>query len=136
MQISLQRQLSVALENQPGRLAHISRLLAGRGVNIEGLCVIDNVEQGMVRMVTSDAPAAREILEGATFHVVEAEVIALEMTDRLGKLASVAEALGEAGINIEYAYSTVDHVGARTRIILKTSQPRKAEEILIALRDS
>lgn len=136
MQIALQRQLSVALENQPGRLAHIGRLLAAKGVNIEGLCVIDNVEQGMVRMVTSDAAAAREILEGATFHVVEAEVIALETTDRLGKLASVAEALGEAGINIEYAYSTVDHAGARTRIILKTSQPRKAEEILIALRDS
>ena len=135
MQITLQRQLSVALENQPGRLAHISRLLAENGVNIEGLCVIDNVEQGMMRMVTSDPAVAREILEGATFHVVEAEVIGLELTDRLGRLAAVAEALAEAAINIEYAYSTVDHAGAHTRIILKTSQPRRAEEILIALRD-
>src|SRR5215207_7636148 len=103
MHIEIQRQLSVALENQPGRLARISRLLAEHGINIEGICVIDNVEQGMVRMVTSDAVAARAVLEHADFHVVEAEVLALELTDRLGKLADFSEALAEAGINIEYA---------------------------------
>lgn len=135
MHINLQRQLSVALENQPGRLAHISRLLADRGLNIEGLCVIDNIEQGMVRMMTSDPEAARAVLESAGLHVVEAEVLALELTDRLGKLAGVAEALAEAGINIEYAYATVDHAGARTRMILKTSRPRKAQEILTLLQD-
>jgi len=135
MQPHLQRQLSVALENQPGRLAAITRLLADEGVNIEAICVIDNVEQGMVRMVTSDATAARAILEQHLFHVVEAEVLALELTDRLGKLAFVSQALADAGVNIEYAYSTVDHAGARTRMILKVSSPRKAYEILEALRE-
>jgi hypothetical protein len=131
----LQRQLSVALENQPGRLAVIARLLAEHGINIEALCVIDNVEQGMVRMVTSDSVAARAVLEHRSFPVVEAEVIAIELTDRLGKLAFISQALADGGINIEYAYATVDHAGARTRMILKTSRPRKAQEILTALRD-
>ena len=52
MHIHLQRQLSIALENQPGRLAAISRLLADHGINIEAISVIDNVEQGMVRLMT------------------------------------------------------------------------------------
>lgn len=133
MHVHLQRQLSIALENQPGRLAAIGRLLAEHAVNIEAICVIDNVEQGMVRLITSDPIAARATLEYADFHVVEAEVLALELADRLGQLALIAEALAGVGINIEYAYASVDHAGARTRLILKTTRPRKAHEVLAAL---
>jgi len=134
MHIHLQRQLSVALENQPGRLAGISRLLAAGGIHIEAVCVIDNVEQGMVRLMTSDPVLARGILEGAGFPVVEAEVLAIETRDKLGKLAAISEALAAADINIEYAYASVDHAGARTRFIVKTSHARRAEEVLAVLR--
>ena len=135
MHVRLQRQLSVALENQPGRLAAISRLLADRGVHIEAISVIDNVEQGMVRLMTSDPVLARAVLEDASLQVVEAEVIAIETRDRLGKLALITEALAGAGVNIEYAYASVDHAGAQTRLILKTSHPGKAADLLTALRD-
>ena len=136
MQLALQRQLSVALENQPGRLAAISRLLAEREINITAICVIDNVEQGMVRLITSDPLVARSILENAGLHVVEAEVLDVELTDRLGKLAFISEALAKGNVNIEYAYGSVDHAGAQTRLILKTSRPAKAREILQNLRES
>jgi hypothetical protein len=136
MKIHLQHQLSVALENQPGRLALVSRALAEHGIHIEALCVIDNVEQGMVRMMTNDPVAARAVVEALGLPVVEAEVIAIETTDRLGRLASIAQALADAGINIEYAYASVDHLGAQTRLIMKTSRPRKAREILNALPES
>jgi len=134
MNIHRQRQISVALENQPGRLAGISRLLAAGGIHIEAVCVIDNVEQGMVRLMTSDPVAARGILEGAGFPVVEAEVLAIETKDTLGKLAAISGALAAAAINIEYAYASVDHAGARTRLIVKTSSAARAQEILGALR--
>ncbi len=135
MHIQLSRQLSIALENQPGRLALIARLLAEQQINIEAICVIDNVEQGMVRLMTTDAVAARAVIESAGFHVVEAEVLAIELTDKLGKLAFISEALAARDINIEYAYGSVDHAGAGTRLILKTSRSAMAQEILAALRD-
>ena len=135
MQHQLQRQLSIALENQPGRLAAIARLLAEREISIHAICVIDNVEQGMVRLMTTDAIAARRVLERAGLHVVEAEVLAIELTDKLGKLAFISEALAASDINIEYAYGSVDHAGAKTRLILKTSRPSKAQEVLTALRE-
>jgi hypothetical protein len=134
MQVHVVRQLSVALENHPGRLAEVCRRLADAEINIEALSVVNNVEQGMARLVLSDPVAGRAILEYAGFPVVEAEVLALELTDKLGKLAWLSAALAEGGINIEYAYSTVDHAGARTKMILKTSHPRKARQILEALR--
>lgn len=136
MHLHLSRQLSIALENQPGRLAAIARLLAEHQINIEAICVIDNVEQGMVRLMTSDALGARAVIESAGFHVVEAEVLAIELTDKLGKLAFISAALAAGDINIEYAYGSVDHAGAKTRLILKTSRPAKAREILATLRDS
>lgn len=133
MKITLQHQLSIALENQPGRLALVSRLLADHDINIEALSVIDNVEQGMVRMLTSDATAARQLVEAGGFPLVEAEVLAIYTTDRLGRLAAISEALAAAGINIEYAYASVDHRGAQTLLVLKTSRPKKARDILAAL---
>ena len=136
MRVHLQRQLSVAIENHPGRLAAISRRLADHGIHIEAISVIDNVEQGMVRLMTSDPVAARAALEEAGLHVVEAEVIAVETRDRLGKLAAISEVLAGAGVNIEYAYASVDHAGARTRLILKTSRAREAQELLNAIRES
>lgn len=136
MHLQLSRQLSIALENQPGRLAAIAHLLAEHQINIEAICVIDNVEQGMVRLMTSDALRARAVIESAGFHVVEAEVLAIELTDKLGQLAFISAALAAGDINIEYAYGSVDHAGAKTRLILKTSRPAKAREILATLRDS
>lgn len=136
MKITLQHQLSIALENQPGRLALVSRLLADHGINIEAISVIDNVEQGMVRMLTSDAAAARRLVEAGGFPVVEAEVLAIYTTDRLGRLAAISEALAGVAINIEYAYASVDHHGAQTLLVLKTSRPKKAREILAALPEA
>ena len=136
VKITLQHQLSIALENQPGRLARVGRLLADHGINIEAISVIDNVEQGMVRMLTSDPAASRRHVEASGFPVVEAEVLAIYTTDRLGRLALIAEALAGAGINIEYAYASVDHHGAQTLLVLKTSRPKKAREILAALPES
>ena len=136
MTIAIQRQLSVAIENQPGRLGQIGRLLAARDIHIGAFSVIDNVEQGMVRMLTSDPAAARRLVEAGGFPVVEAEVLAVFTTDRLGRLAAISEALAGAGINIEYAYASVDHHGAQTLLVLKTSRPKKAREILAALPEA
>ena len=136
MKITLQHQLSIALENQPGRLALVSRLLADQGINIEAISVVDNVEQGMVRMLTSNAAEARRLVETRGFPVVEAEVLAIYTTDRLGRLAAISEALAGASINIEYAYASVDHHGAQTLLVLKTSRTKKAREILAALPEA
>jgi hypothetical protein len=132
----LRRQLSVAIENEPGRLGQIGRLLAAQGIHIDAFSVIDNVEQGMVRLMTSDPAAARAILKTSGLPVVEAEVLAIEMTDRVGNLAAVGEALAAAGINIEYAYASTAPVGQPARLILKSNNPHQAREVLAAVGDA
>jgi hypothetical protein len=135
MLVQIRRQLSVAIENQPGRLGQIGRLLAARGIHIDAFSVIDNVEQGMVRLMTSDPAAARHALKEAGLPIVEVEVLAIEMTDRSGNLAVVGEALAAADINIEYAYASTAELGQPARLILKTAAPIEARRVLEAIQE-
>jgi hypothetical protein len=55
MKIHVERQVTVALENRPGQLATICNILSENAVNIEAISVIDSIEQGVVRLITSDS---------------------------------------------------------------------------------
>jgi len=131
MDIGIQRQTSVAIENQPGRLGQIGRLLAEQGIYISAFSVIDNIEQAMVRLVTANPDAAREALQKAGLPVVEVEVLVIEMADGPGGLALIGETLASAEINIEYAYSSTATIGNRGRLIVKTANPRAAQAVLL-----
>ncbi|HEX9783884.1 MAG TPA: hypothetical protein VGA56_14270 [Opitutaceae bacterium] len=130
MQFSVKRQLTVALQNQPGRMAEISQIIATNGLNIEALCVVDNVEQGVIRLLVDEPARCKELLVENGFYVVEAEVLAIHLSDRRGKLAVVTKALATAQINIDYAYATVDHPKANTLLVMKVSSVRLAEKVL------
>ena len=133
MKCAVQRQLSVAIENQPGRLAAISRLMAGGGINIKDLSVVDNVEQGMIRLIPSNAALCKTMLVSQGLNVVEADVIELILRDTPGKLALVSQALADAQINIDYAYGSEDAAEDRMRLILKVSNTPKAVQVLQSL---
>ena len=130
MTFTLRRQLTVALENEPGRLALISRLLADSGVTIDGLCVIDNIEQGVVRILPSDADACHEHLTSHGFYVVESEVLAVNLSSIRGILARVTQALADGKINIDYAYVTAAHEAGYSMLVMKVSDLPMAESIL------
>lgn len=135
MKAHIRRQLSVAIENEPGRLGAVARLLAAQGIHIDAFTIIDNVEHGMVRLMTSDPDAAKSIIKASGLPVAEAAVLSVEMTDRRGNLALVGETLSAAGVNIEYAYASTAHEGVPANLILKTAYPERAREALAALGD-
>lgn len=136
MKFAVQRQLSIAIENQPGRLAAISRALAEQSVNIRDLSVVDNVEQGMIRLITSDAVKCKSVLAGMGLYVVEADVIEMILTDTPGKLALVSQALADAQINIDYAYGSEDREQEHIRIIMKVSNLSRATQVISAFPES
>ncbi|MEY4569937.1 MAG: hypothetical protein RLZZ398_1376 [Verrucomicrobiota bacterium] len=130
MKTHIVRQISVAIENQPGRLGRIGRLLAEQGIHISAFSVIDNVEQGMVRLITSDPGMTRETLKADGLPVVEADVLSIELLDGMGNLARIGETLAAADINIEYGYATSAEIGRPGLLIMKTANPQAALKIL------
>ena len=77
-------QISLFLENKPGRLSEPCRVLANAGINILALSLADAEQFGILRLVMRDWEKAKKVLEEANFVVNVTEVVALEVEDRPG----------------------------------------------------
>jgi len=130
MKFFVRRQISVALKNEPGQLATVCRLLAEQRVNIDALSILDNVEQGVIRILTNDSALTREVLTNHGCYVIEADVLEVELSNHPGTLAEVARRLAVSGINIEYAYGTESTTGDGMRVCFKVSDPARAAVLL------
>lgn len=104
-------QVSVFLENKPGRLAELTRALGDAGLNMHALMVADTSEFGVVRIICDNPGRAQDLLRERGFGVSVTEVVAVEVPDRPGGLADLLESLGAAGLNIDYAYCFVKPSG-------------------------
>ena len=73
-------QLSLFLENSPGKAVEPCRLLARAGVNIRTLTIADTQQFGILRLIVSDWEKGRELLQQAGYVVNVTEVVAVEGT--------------------------------------------------------
>ena len=125
------RQVSVFVENQPGRLVAMLEALQARNIDIRALSVADNADFGIVRMILSDSRLGAEVLREAGFTVKETTVLQKEMPDRPGGLLeTVARPLSEAGMNLEYFYAFLDPAPGKATIVIKVADPERAERVL------
>ena len=136
MQVKIQRQLTVALENYPGRLAAVTTVIAKHSINIEALSLIDTIEQGVIRLVTSDPTYCKSLLVEAGFYVIEADVLGVELTNIPGQLLLLTMALAEAEINLEYIYGSTIDTSDQMRLMLKVSDLKQAYQIITALEEN
>ncbi len=125
-------QLSVFLENKPGRMAEMARVLGEAGNNMRAFVVADTAEFGVARIIVDRPRAACDALKAAGFGVTVTEVIAVEVPDRPGGLAEVLDALGAAGVNVEYAYCFVEPNGSVAVDVFRVEDPRSATAALEA----
>lgn len=125
-------QLTVFLENSPGRLAGLTRALGDAGVNMRALMVADTAEFGVVRIICDRPEAARRAAEDAGFSVSTTSVIAVEVPDSPGGLADVLEIIGSAGTNVEYAYCFVEPGGDAAIDVFRVEDAHAASEALRA----
>lgn len=105
------RQISVFLENQPGRLSALCLTLAESGVNLAALTLSDAGEFGLLRFITSEPEKAERVAKAAGFATISSEVLALCLPNRPGGLAAVLAQLGLRGLSVEYMYAFARRTG-------------------------
>ncbi len=120
-------QISVFLENKPGRLAKALRLLGDNQINIRALSVADTADFGILRIIVNDPSKAFELLRDHGYIVRKNEVIAVEVPDRPGGMADILEFLQEAQINIEYTYAFVQKNVDSALVVFRVEAPGRAE---------
>jgi len=126
----LVKQISVFVENKPGRLAKLTRALADSGIDLIAICIADTVDFGILRCIVDDPDKAVDVLKKSGFTASTTKVLAVELPDKPGGLAAVLGYLSEADIDVEYIYSFVRSRKEKALILFKVDNPDRAIEIL------
>jgi hypothetical protein len=126
----VETQLSVFLENKAGVLANVLADLARHGIAIRALTISSLTDHAVVHLVVSEPQKAVHLLGDRGVLVLTASVLAVDVPDDTGALASVSRRLGRAGVNIEYAYGSSPVGGGRAAVYLHVSDLRKARAAL------
>ena len=123
-------QFSVFMVNKPGVLALALGEFAKAKINITAITMMDSAEHGVMRVVFENPDKAREVLSRLNMPYNETDVLCVNLANKSGALATVAEKLAKGHINISYAYCTAGAKGGRTTGVLKVSDVNKAMKLL------
>ncbi|MDH4139663.1 MAG: ACT domain-containing protein [Coriobacteriia bacterium] len=126
---SIARQVVCSMPTKVGLMADIAEALGGAGVNVSGVCAYEDEGKGVFMLVTDDNAKTAGVLRSMGGTVEEQGVVAIDMPNTPGALASAARAIAGAGINVLMAYgstgsspsaivylSTADNVAAAAAI--------------------
>jgi hypothetical protein len=119
------KQLSVFMENKPGRLTEITDAMGKAGINIRGFSVADMADYGIFRLIVHDPDKAKQVLGDLGFTAKETDVICVRVEDKPGSLAGILKVFSEHEISVEYMYIITD-----TRIAFSVENIDKAVEAL------
>ena len=124
------KELNLRLEDRPGTLGKISQALADRGMNILAFHSFPFEGKSLVRLVVDNLATAKTVLDSQKVAYSEAEVAQVSLPNRTGELARAASRLGEANININYAYTGVDLATNKPLLFFGVNDVSRAVEIL------
>jgi hypothetical protein len=121
------KDLTVIMDDQPGKLADLGEATGKAGVNIAGLCAMVGDGKGFIHMLVEDGAAARSALEEAGITVAdEREAVVVDLHDKPGAMGEIARDLAEAGVNIDVAYTIFTGV----RLVILTEDVEAARQAL------
>ncbi len=123
-------QLSLFLENRPGRLGAPVEAIAAAGIKLLTLSLADTAQFGILRLIVKDWARARQVLEQAGWVVNVTEVVAVDLLDRPGGLAGALKVLEGAGVNIEYMYAFSLRRGEHAVLLFRFEDPDRAIDVL------
>ena len=126
----IEKQLSVFMENKPGRLSYICNTLADASINIHAMSVHDTVDHAIIRLMVDNPTKALIILEEEGLYIVAQDVVVMEIENKPGIISTIAKKLFRADINIEYAYCTATKNQELGCLVIKTKDAEQTLDIL------
>ena len=126
------KQLSIFLENKPGTLSAPCRALADAGINIQTFALADTQKFGILRLVVHEWEKARRVLNEGGWTVKVTDVVAIEVPDAPGGLASLFEVFERGSINVEYMYPFTAKQEGKGLMLFRFDDPDAAVKALQA----
>lgn len=124
------RQLSVFLENRPGKLFELTELLAQNQVDMRALSIAETTDFGIARLIVNDVDRAARILREGQFIAQFSDVLAFAVPDEPGGLHNLLSEFNAARVNIEYMYAFLSGEKGRAYMIFRVTDTARAEKAL------
>ena len=129
----LVKQLSIFVENKPGRLSAIIELLGEHNVNLSALSLADTTNFGILRLIADKVDVAQAVLREAGIVSKCSDVLAVAIDDTPGALTGILDLFTENGISVEYMYAFSKQLEGKAQMVVKTDSLEKAEALLANL---
>ena len=123
------QQISVFIENRPGQMANIVKLIADSGINLRAMSIAESAEFGILRLIVSDTEKAKEMLSKEALVKVN-DVVAVRMPDAQGALYTILTVLDKAQVNVEYSYAFTAPKNGGAYVVFRVDDAAAAESIL------
>ncbi|MDR0615607.1 MAG: ACT domain-containing protein [Synergistaceae bacterium] len=121
-------QISVFLENKPGRLAEVTKIMGDAGVDLRAMSLADTADFGVLRLMVNDPEKTLELLRAAGCVVSVTPVLAVCIADKPGSLAEVLSVLADAGVSVEYSYASITRKKDNAYVIFRVDDNGRALE--------
>ncbi|MDR0889381.1 MAG: ACT domain-containing protein [Oscillospiraceae bacterium] len=124
------QQLSVFLQNEPGKIAAVTQALYENGIDIRALSIADTTDFGILRMLVNDIAKAKAALIAQDCVTRMTEVVVVAVPDAPGGLAKVLTLMADAQIDIEYMYSLNDRGADTAYMVFRVSDEARLLTLL------
>lgn len=121
-------QLSIFLENRPGRLCALTDTISHAGINIQAIMVPSGTDYGIVHLVVDQDERALQLLGEHEYRTYTSRVLEVPLRDHPGALAELTRRLADSEIDIKYGYSA--SAGRKARMVLAVSDVERAASII------
>ena len=120
------KQISVFLENKPGRLSRMTQVLADKGIDVRAISLAETKDFGIVRLIADDVIEATNVLKEADFIASLTPVLVYNVPDTPGGLNKLLQAFSEANVNLEYMYAAPQYM------VFRVADTEKSEAAVAA----
>ena len=124
------KQISVFLENKPGALADMAKVLADNDIDMRAFSLAETSDFGIARVIVDDLYKTTTVLKDAGFIHAVSSVLAVRIPDVPGGLSHVLAILNEENTNVEYMYAFLGGRAGSAYMIFKVAGHHKAAAAL------
>ena len=124
------KQLTVWVQDHPGALGEVAAAIGNKKVNILALTAWVEGERGAIRMVFDKTAVAKRALAARGWETMEEEVLKVTLPHTPGSLGRIAKKLGDAGVNISYAYTGLAETARRANVYCGVSDLKAAMKVV------
>lgn len=123
-------QLTVPVENTPGKLAQVSGILTREKINLRAITISSFGEKGFLNILVDDPKLAQKALTKEGVPVELKAIIAILIEDKPGGMDKLVQVLSREGVNIENAYGFVLESNKTAVFVVDVTDLEKAQKVL------